>query len=114
MGNTCLVGRVRLNRPGLCEMRQVDRAREGMHIGVLRTLRLVDGLATREDDIRDAEEFFLSLDKLWRRSTKCREFVHAVVNGHARMQVRGEAKCHWRVKPAIETLKTAVGQEPIE
>src|ERR1700730_4474224 len=62
-GNARLVVRIRLSHPRLCEVGYVDRAWEGMHVGVLRALRLVDRLTTREDNIRDAEELVLSLDK---------------------------------------------------
>ncbi len=95
-------------------MRHVHAARECVRVGVQRAFSLPNAITAGEDHIGALQQCTLALHQLRRRTTKGRQLVHAVVDDHARRQMRTEALAHRRVVPQQQVAYAQIGQVAIQ
>ncbi len=83
MRDSSLICRILTCRASLLKMCRLDRTRKGMHIRMMRSLCLVDRLATGKDDVSSLKQLAFLFNQLSRRAKERRQLIHAVVYRHA-------------------------------
>ncbi len=85
-----LVGRIGQALARLCEMRDVDAAREGMDLRMPLALGLVEAVAAGEDDVGALQKPALAARAAPAARREGRQLVHAVIDDALGRQMSGE------------------------
>ncbi len=99
---------------GLGEVRAVDARGEGMDVGVLALLGLVEAVAAGEHHVGLGHQGLLQLAQLGRGELEVAELVHAVIDDRRGLDVAREAEHHRGVVPADRAADLLGGHQPVE
>ena|SRR5436305_8786640 len=111
MRNVGLVRHLAADVPCRPEELAINTAGETMYASVLASFTLVKAFSAGKDQIGPLEKLCLSGPETLRRATKPRKLVHAVVNGHFRLEVAAEVQCKRGVIPGNEIVNRKLRQQ---
>src|SRR3954470_2713656 len=95
-------------------MLDVHAAREGMHVRVRRSLRLVQAAPAGEYEVGVAQQLGFAFSYFPRRARKAGELVHAVVHHGDWSEMTGVIEAHRRIEPKGEGLDLVSEKDVVE